>query len=416
MGFVLTLVYITVTIISPEQFGQEFASFHPMVYLAAVTALASLPAALNDAHLRFSLQARLMLGFVIAIAFSQIANGWFGGALESARDILPVVAVFFFIVVNVNTVRRLKIITFVTVGTCLALTAEALSGYYSGFRSDMFVLVQYAEIRRLRAAGFLSDPNDFAQILLIAASLACAGWALGRVFRNSFIVLAPVAFLLWATYLTHSRGALLALGLLILITFRTKLGNVPSLVLAAVLVFGMFALDFTGGRGISASDGADRLELWSQGLQIFRTAPLFGIGFGRFADFSDNDLTAHNSFVLCLAELGLLGSTILVALFVTTLMSLNSVLSPEENVAIEIDPLVQGAFEKETVPWRYEPSDCQPHAAIETITECDVTLEVESVEQEAVALRPFAVAMRLALVAFIATSFFCRAVTQQRCT
>jgi hypothetical protein len=86
----------------------------------------------------------------------------------------------------------------------------------------------------------------------------------------------------------------------------------------------MLALDFTGGRGISAADGADRLEAWANGLEMFKSAPLFGIGFNAFTDLYE--ITAHNSFVLCLAELGLLGSTLWLALLVTTTTGLNRIL------------------------------------------------------------------------------------------
>ncbi len=54
---------------------------------------------------------------------------------------------------------------------------------------------------------------------------------------------------------------------------------------------------------------------------MFKSAPLFGIGFNGFTDLYE--ITAHNSFVLCLAELGLLGSTLWLALLVTTTIGLN---------------------------------------------------------------------------------------------
>ena len=41
MGFALTILYIAVTIISPEQFGKEWASYHALMYLAAITVVAS---------------------------------------------------------------------------------------------------------------------------------------------------------------------------------------------------------------------------------------------------------------------------------------------------------------------------------------------------------------------------------------
>src|SRR5208282_1002800 len=94
-------------------------------------------------------------------------------------------AVFFFMVINVTTVRRLKIMTLAAVGSCLVLTVEALCGYYKGFQGEMFVLLtnisspqdeSIGQLTRIRGAGFLSDPNDLAQILLIVLPLAFIAW------------------------------------------------------------------------------------------------------------------------------------------------------------------------------------------------------------------------------------------------
>ena len=50
---------------------------------------------------------------------------------------------------------------------------------------------------------------------------------------------------------------------------------------------------------------AGRLDAWSAGLGMFRQQPFFGVGYNMFTDH--NEITAHNSFVLCFAELGLFG-------------------------------------------------------------------------------------------------------------
>jgi O-antigen ligase len=145
---------------------------------------------------------------------------------------------------------------------------------------------------------------------------------------NVFVVLVPVALLLWTTYLTHSRGGLIALGAVGLMAARKKIGTTASTALATVFILGLLALDFTGGRGISAADGADRLEAWANGLEMFKSAPLFGIGFNGFTDLYE--ITAHNSFVLCLAELGLLGTTLWMALLVTTTAGLNRIVGAQK--------------------------------------------------------------------------------------
>src|ERR1700676_2735138 len=337
MGFAFTILYIAATIISPEQFGKQWASYHVMTYLAGITALASLPTVARCQYWKSSVQTYLLFGLVVAIALSQVVHGWLGGVVEGWLIFLPSAAVFLFIVVNVTTVRRLKIVTLAAVGSCLIVTVEALCGYYAGYHGEMFVLLTnisspqddvIGQLTRIRGAGFLSDPNDLAQILLIALPLAFIAWRRGRVVANFFVVLVPAALLLWTTYLTHSRGGLIALAAVALMAARKKLGTSASAALAAIFIFGMLALDFTGGRGISAADGADRLEAWANGLEMFKSAPLFGVGFNGFTDLYE--ITAHNSFVLCLAELGLLGSVLWMALLVTTITGLNRIIGVQK--------------------------------------------------------------------------------------
>jgi hypothetical protein len=428
MGFALTLLYVVVTIVSPEQFGKEWAAYHAVTYLAAVTALASLPSMAAYANWKTSVQTYLLVGLIVAIALSQVAHGWLGGVVESWRLFLPSAAVFFFIIVNVTTIRRLKIMTLTAVASCLVVCVEALCGYYAGYHGDLFILLTnisspeddvIGQLTRIRGAGFLSDPNDFAQILLIALPLVFIAWRRGRVVTNFFVVLLPAALLLWTTYLTHSRGGLIAMAAVALMVARKKLGTTASTALAVVFIFGMLALDFTGGRGISASSGADRLEAWANGLEMFKSAPLFGIGFNGFTDLYE--ITAHNSFVLCLAELGLLGSTLWLAMLVTTTAGLNRIIRLQEKKhpaklfgllrlfeigfignsgALAIDPAPsKGIF---ALNYAYA---CEAAPAVLTPNAAKFETRTSSRSTSIVPL-PWVVAIRLALVSFIASAWF----------
>ena len=51
-----------------------------------------------------------------------------------------------------------------------------------------------------------------------------------------------------------------------------------------------------------------RLGYWAEGLQLLRDSPLFGIGQGNFGLAIGN--VAHNSFVHCFTELGVIGGAI----------------------------------------------------------------------------------------------------------
>jgi O-antigen ligase len=93
-----------------------------------------------------------------------------------------------------------------------------------------------------------------------------------------------------------------------IVAARRRIGILPALLLAGGLFAAAMALHFTGGRGISTETGSDRTELWSEGLQILKFHPVFGVGLGSFPDYCNGcGLTAHNSIVACAAELGSFG-------------------------------------------------------------------------------------------------------------
>jgi len=66
---------------------------------------------------------------------------------------------------------------------------------------------------------------------------------------------------------------------------------------------------------LSAHEGSayGRIEAWYEGFQMLKSYPLFGVGSGMFTDYHIR--TAHNSFVLIFAELGLLGALAFVGIF-----------------------------------------------------------------------------------------------------
>ena len=120
-------------------------------------------------------------------------------------------------------------------------------------------------------------------------------------------VLLPVSALLFGAFLTHSRGSVLALLAMTVVAARRRIKTLPALLLAGVLFAAAMAMQFTGGRDISVDNGTDRMDLWSEGLEMLKSHPLFGVGFNQMPDKTTNGMTAHNSVVVCAAELGLFG-------------------------------------------------------------------------------------------------------------
>jgi putative inorganic carbon (HCO3(-)) transporter len=411
-AFVLTVIFVFATIISPGQFGPEWANYHVLTCLGALTCLLSMPGLYMSSRTSSSTQIFLVLGFIIAMGVSEVANGWFGGVIASWNVFLPSAIGFFFIVANVTTAGKLKILAAAIVAACLVVDVEALCAYYGGYRGDTFLAyetvfaqeVVVGNFARIRGAGFLSDPNDLAQMLLIALPLTILAWRKGRSVSNSLTVLAPAALLLWGIFLTHSRGALVGVAVLVMVVIRGKMGTVPATVLTALFVFGLFALNFTGGRLISADAGADRLSLWASGLQMFKRAPIFGLGFGKFEDFED--LTAHNSFVLCLAELGIVGCTIWVALLVTTVMGLNRSIGVRDGAGAEPASKSKMASERQSLlqPWAWPSIDSVSQASNVALSAFSVQCRTGPRDEQMPT--QWTAAIRLAMISFISTCWF----------
>jgi hypothetical protein len=110
----------------------------------------------------------------------------------------------------------------------------------------------------------------------------------------------------YSVFLTASRGGLLCLGAMAILLFQRKFGKfigvaAGMIVLVAIIVLGP-RMDTLSTEDASSYG---RLEAWSLAMDLFKGSPLFGIGYDHFMDYHFR--TAHNSYLLCAAELGIFG-------------------------------------------------------------------------------------------------------------
>ena len=181
---------------------------------------------------------------------------------------------------------------------------------------------------RLRGLGEINDPNDFGQLAVTVIPLVFIFWRKKKMLQNFVLVMLPVCALLFGTFLTHSRGALLALMAVAVMAARRRIGTLPALLLAVGLFVAAMSLHFTGGREISAESGSDRTALWSESLQLLKSHPLFGVGFGNLPEYLGH--TAHNSVAVCAAELGLTGLFFWCLFLFSTVRDALAIASPEK--------------------------------------------------------------------------------------
>jgi len=330
MGFLLTLLYVTLAYLSVADILPALAPYRIMIWVGALAVFGSALAVVRNQFTFRGPQLYLMVGLMGAIVLSRLAIGWFGGALRAFPEFGLTAVVLYFVACNVSSLAKLRTLMTVFVLVSLYLVARGLLAYHFDLGADQFVLLQrvytdpaasYRDILpRIRGVGFLEDPNDLAQNLLIALAFVGAAWRSARLGRNFLIVILPGLILLYGLYLTRSRGALLGLGVLVAFALKDRFGTVFSAVVSIILVAVMIALNYSAGRGLVVQEG--RLNIWSDGLGMFKASPVLGVGFHAFTEYSSQ--TAHNSFLLCLVELGLLGCFFWLGMIVFSVIELNT--------------------------------------------------------------------------------------------
>jgi putative inorganic carbon (HCO3(-)) transporter len=337
MGFLLTVAYVALGHLSPADVFPAFSDDRIMLWLAIAAAVATVPSLVTGKFPFRSPEVRFMLGLVVAVPVSRLAHLWFGGMFPALSAFLTTGIVFFLIVANVHTLRRLRVLMVVFLLACLFLLYRSVAAYHSGDLESPYLLQQGVGydpatgeptdiLIRIRALGFLSDPNDFAQCLLVALPFLGLFWRPGNKLRNFLFVVAPALVILYGVFLTHSRGAVIGLGAIAVALLAKRLGKTRSLI-AAVLLVAVMLSPVGGGRESSLSEGssAGRIIEWGTGIAMLKSSPIFGAGYDAFTN--NGELTAHNSYVLCFAELGLFGYFFWLGLIVFTVTKLNTLLN-----------------------------------------------------------------------------------------
>lgn len=350
MGFAVYVLFLAMSFVRPDGFAPELAKHRPMAVIVAV----ALPLALLYTLRRRQWPARpaafASLGLLLlTVAASVAANGWLGGAFKAFGIFLPVALGGLLTILNITTWQRLRTAAAVIVWCMTGLTALSTYSFYTGYDAQRYVLQEYGSVTtspqesyvpaqhlddgvlfRIRSVGILADPNDFSQLMVVALALL---WGLraqrGRL-RSLVTLLLPSGILLWGLYLTHSRGALIGLGLAAIAGLWGTLGPVRSTVVLGLGGLLAKLLNFTGGREISdaGASAAHRIDYWNLGLHLTASHPLFGVGFGNFENANTmTGQTAHNTFMLCAAELGLVGLFLFTSLLLFSFRSVSGVIA-----------------------------------------------------------------------------------------
>lgn len=367
MGFALGVLYLVTYYLTPVTIFGPLAAARVELILALLVCLVSVPTLIRSFTLKTP-QSLASIGLAFAMFLSVlIALRWPWGAVQSFLGLFSNALAYFLVCLHCNSKKKLQVIVSMLLFVCLFVITQ---GYISLARgvpetphhsmnslepaplpleatTIPYLLAMRSDagewFYRLRGLGEINDPNDLGQLLVCVIPLVFIFWMPRSGPRNFVFVILPVCVLLYGTFLTHSRGALLALVAMAVVAARRRIGTLPALIVACGVFAAAMTLHFTGGRDISADAGADRTQLWSEGLQLLKSHPLFGVGVGSMPDFTESHRTAHNSLVVCAAETGFFGLYFWSLFLFSTLRDALTIAAPDkvsegEEIVPEVTP------------------------------------------------------------------------------
>lgn len=304
------VAYIGLLYVRPEETVSGLAGTHLVLAAAIITLVGTyLKMALN----RESPARTPMTGLIIGFALWAVAGTLDQGTTSQAAQDLAKNVITVLLVLNLaRTQQQQHTLNSAVIFFTLYLALYSIHLQYAGgglVRSEGDQTTIQSQ-----ATGIFNDPND-----LSAAIVAGLGMVLVRVRLERgwlrCLYAAAAGLMFWAIILCNSRGGFLATMICCccVVVWGSKHRRRALLWLPVVVVT---LLAFGGGR-MTKYDTDDesanqRFWAWDAGVTALEQNPVRGLGYGQFPAYNGG-LTAHNSFVLCFAELGLPGYLLWIA-------------------------------------------------------------------------------------------------------
>ncbi len=157
---------------------------------------------------------------------------------------------------------------------------------------------------RVRYIGVLQDPNEVSMVLACFLPFLIALYEFKKSIGRAVALAGTFVLFGAVTIFSQSRGGQLVL-ICVLGTYFVMRYGVKGALVGMVGALGVLTLK--GSRSAEEADASrqERLELMYNGMTMAKENIALGVGYMHFEDFSH--LTAHNTWILTAAELGLVG-------------------------------------------------------------------------------------------------------------
>jgi putative inorganic carbon (HCO3(-)) transporter len=315
MTFAWTLIFIALVFWRPQEWLVPWLYGWPLLDVVVLFAAGFLVLEANEGRIRFPRrlpQVHLLLGlWVSAAILSHAAHTYFMGIVNS---LFPVFKVCFFtllLICVLDRTSRLRMMARVFIIMALTMVVHCLlqqeRGYGFAYATPLYVppIGDAPAYFRSQYFGIFADPNDTAQFL--ASCIPFAFVLMRRQSIFSFMIGCVISWYLYqALQTTHSRGGVVGLAgvIAVLVVLRFPPRWIPRLV--GVGLIGALALCPFAGVFLDES-ARDRVVFWGMANWAFKRNPVFGLGYEMFWQVIPKSRAAHNAFVACYTELGLVG-------------------------------------------------------------------------------------------------------------
>jgi O-antigen ligase len=319
-------LYLLVIYVRPQDFLVDIKGWPIVSWLAGISiAVVFLEGGLTAEKFKRSKVNTILLLFLLALCMSHLANFWLTGAIQTFERFSKVVVTYFLIVFTCISWRRIKILMWALVLMSTFLAVQAIVQIYTGYglvggeallRGEGEALLAGEGVLQARGIGIFEDPNDLALNIVPMIAFVLPAFhkgVLSRTWLTGLIFMIPMVT---GVIYTRSRGGILGMAAVAWFYLHKRVGKVVAIGGVFVLFSILMAIPRMSEIDTQEASARGRLDHWSYGLGLLKQHPLFGVGVDRFTD--DYSHTAHNSFVLVVAEAGFMGGFLWLSLFYAT--------------------------------------------------------------------------------------------------
>jgi len=317
------LLYIILTYLRPQDLVTGLAKLRIMLVVAALILIFFLlHRVLRREKISFlaTKQHVLMFALLAIVPMSNLTNGQLSAAWNGFNEFLKLFLPFIVITSLADDFDRVRKACWATV-VCMVLLA--MNGLLQHFRG--YDIVGNTPIEgRICWVTVFGDPNDFSLALNTAFPFILVNLFERNVNAAKRAVLATAGVLLAAAiFFTNSRGGFMALLAILFLFAVRRWGIVKGLVIGAVAIAGATALQPSRMSDLSPyeASASGRIDAWIAGLVMFKSHPIFGVGFQNF-ELWNRGRAAHSAFVECFGELGAAGYFVWLGVIYTSMTSL----------------------------------------------------------------------------------------------